>query len=845
MSIYDQRGPLNEGQQNWLRERIEQSARERIDEVFSSYDSKYATAEFKKLTEAYNGFLKFIYDQASNREPLDEVSRLVHVAALTEVLQDYYDAVTESDDRMLREFMETDPEEARDPVEQLAEDIESLEAQLEQDLDERERASLELDLHELYAQAEIFRANVKNGFWRSMAPTITNGAPLTEKERQAHLKNVCEFKGHQTDKFDAREVAESLVDEYNRQLVSHKVFNGVKANYSDAEIISHLQQVFPEKSEAEFKEEIDTWRLNTQGDRPPKITELQAYVRIIKMVYGDHPISALAFAGGAGLLGSLAPMMGSYLGEFGRTGDRTTALAAGGFGVASSLGQVELDRRLGQYMNERMNGEVGIGHQLFKGIMETSPEIFQKKDLAWVRKYADDTRQSIEQVAESTVTDIGARLSRIMFTAGAMAVRLENPALFVPCLVATSVNIALAMRGDQEIGDAGWEAREAAAEFTANLDQAMEVRATRGQGSAISSEVTDRLMAAQKKFLNVMAKYQGIGGLVMPGVLVGNAMLLNTQKADFFADFAEASIYSMQLSQELTELVKQISRVRQALRPAVDFANTLNDFMEGGNEQPSEWQVELRDIERKGLKLEHLVINPGDLMVLVGGSGSGKSTLLEAIYGFSLERGLMSVDGFDDDELDKRAFRDKIMLANQFYAIETKSLRDNVVGVDLPVNEETLRQVVAEFGFDKILDQINTTLEKPVGDPITQLIFNKDVKPSGGERKVFAMMAIEYRLRVNPDSVKMIILDEPTSGVDATLKRDIFSTITRWRQEFPDKTLIIVNHDGSLFEHLPEQTRILGFEKGKSMVQDETLAEARQHPDSPFGKLFGSTAART
>lgn len=844
MSIYDHKEPLNEEQQNWLRERIKQSAEEEVNEVFSEADKELASEGYLQLEKVYNEFLRYIFDQATNREPLNEVDRLVWVEKMAEALQGFYNSATDSDDRMLHGFMETDPEEARDSIEQLAEDIESLEAYLEQDLDEQERTSIELDLHELYAQAEIYRANVKNGFWRAIAPTITNSAPLTEKERQAHLKNVCEFKGRQVEKFDAKKIAESLVDEYNRQLVSHKIFTGVLAKYSDQEIIAHLQQVFPDRPESEFKVEIDSWRESVKENHPKKISELQAYTRIIKMVYGDRPISALAFAGGAGLLGGLAPMMGQYLGEFGRTGDKGTALLAGGFGILSTLGQVELDRRLGLFMNERMNGEVGIGHQLFDGVMGSSPELFQKKDLAWVRQYADETRKNIEDIAESTVTDIGARLSRIVFLTSAMAMRLENPALFLPCMVATLANVGLALHGDKEIGDAGWETRQAAAEFTSLLDKAMEVRATRGHQSSASSEIMWRVEVAQKKFLNTMAKYKAMGGFVMPVILVGNALLSNTQDPDWRGNFLEASIYSSQLSQESTELIKQISRIRQSLKPIIDFANTLNEFRESGQEVPTAWRVEFRDIKLEKLETDHLVINPGDLMVLVGRSGTSKSKLLRALYGFSLDRGLMNIDGYESNEVDIAAYREKIMLINQFYAIENKSLRDNVISGDLPVDEEVLRQSIAQFDFNEILNDVNDVRKQPYGDPVSEMIFNKDIQPSGGEVKLFSMIAVEYRLRVLPDSVKMIIIDEPTSGVDEITKRHIFETIARWRATYPDKTMVIINHDKQLFEYLPPETRILGFEKRKSITQDETLAEARLHPDSPFGKLFGSTVAK-
>jgi ABC-type branched-subunit amino acid transport system ATPase component len=86
----------------------------------------------------------------------------------------------------------------------------------------------------------------------------------------------------------------------------------------------------------------------------------------------------------------------------------------------------------------------------------------------------------------------------------------------------------------------------------------------------------------------------------------------------------------------------------------------------------------------------------------------------------------------------------------------------------------------------------------------------------------------------------MIILDEPTAGINnPSDSRCVFECIAAWRRDFPDKTIIISNHDSRLFGTLPGDSRILGLdaELGE-LTQDETLDQARENLDAPFAQLF-------
>ncbi|KKW34855.1 MAG: Thiol reductant ABC exporter, CydD subunit, partial [Candidatus Uhrbacteria bacterium GW2011_GWC2_53_7] len=224
---------------------------------------------------------------------------------------------------------------------------------------------------------------------------------------------------------------------------------------------------------------------------------------------------------------------------------------------------------------------------------------------------------------------------------------------------------------------------------------------------------------------------------------------------------------------------------------------------------------------------------------IVGESGSGKSTLLEMLYGFSPDRGLVLIDEIPKSDVDMRAYREGVAVANQFYAVESASFFENVISEQTPFDKAVFEEVVREHGFESWLRKVSGADDsEPLDTLVRRVVLNRDATLSGGERKRFGMMAIDYRMRVAPDTIKMILLDEPTFGADQMLKPVIFSMIARWREEHPDKTIVVVNHDPAFFDYLSDDSRVLGIEKDGTLSQNETLASAREHKNRPFHQVF-------
>ena len=171
----------------------------------------------------------------------------------------------------------------------------------------------------------------------------------------------------------------------------------------------------------------------------------------------------------------------------------------------------------------------------------------------------------------------------------------------------------------------------------------------------------------------------------------------------------------------------------------------------------------------------NLTIADGEFVILVGPSGSGKSTLLNMIAGLEeITEGELRIDG---ERMNERAPRDRdIAMVFQSYALYPHmTVRQNIgfplklAKVDKPTINEKVERVAALLGLTPYLDR------KP-----SQL--------SGGQRQRVAMGRAIVR---NP---KAFLMDEPLSNLDAKLRVQMRTTISRLQKEL-GTTTVYVTHD--------------------------------------------------
>lgn len=189
----------------------------------------------------------------------------------------------------------------------------------------------------------------------------------------------------------------------------------------------------------------------------------------------------------------------------------------------------------------------------------------------------------------------------------------------------------------------------------------------------------------------------------------------------------------------------------------------------------------------------NLNINDGEIHVIMGPNGVGKSTLSRVIMGDSNYKVTHGSIVFNGDNIiplsvDERA-KKGIFLAMQ-YPME-------IEGVS---NQDFLRTALSSVNNKRIgLYDFILKCEKGV----SELSMNKElihrslnVGFSGGEKKKNEVLQIKL---LNP---KFIILDELDSGLDVDSLRIVGENIRKYKDEYPDTSILIITHHPKILEYL-------------------------------------------
>jgi len=176
-----------------------------------------------------------------------------------------------------------------------------------------------------------------------------------------------------------------------------------------------------------------------------------------------------------------------------------------------------------------------------------------------------------------------------------------------------------------------------------------------------------------------------------------------------------------------------------------------------------------------------LTVRRGETLVVMGGSGCGKSTLLRHLTGALLPTaGSVFVFGQRIDELDEdglNAMRKRVGVLYQSGALfNSMTIADNVA---LPLREHTT--------LDEAIIDIQVTIKlELVG--LREHAQKLPAQISGGMKKRVGMTRAVV---LNP---KIILFDEPTTGLDPIIKRAIHQLIKETHARF-GFTAVIVSHE--------------------------------------------------
>src|SRR5574344_2123994 len=210
-------------------------------------------------------------------------------------------------------------------------------------------------------------------------------------------------------------------------------------------------------------------------------------------------------------------------------------------------------------------------------------------------------------------------------------------------------------------------------------------------------------------------------------------------------------------------------------------------------------------MESKALRDISFKIENGEFVGLIGHTGSGKSTLVQLLNGLLKPTGgNVYFNGADinDKEYDRNKLRSSVGLVFQYpehQLFEETVFKDVCFG---PVNMGLERKEVELRAYDAL---------KKVGLE-DDCFYQSPFDLSGGQKRRAAIAGV---LAMRPE---IMILDEPTAGLDPKGRDDILNLISHLREE-TGMTIILVSHSmEDVAEHV---SRILVMNRGMLIYDDE------------------------
>lgn len=169
-------------------------------------------------------------------------------------------------------------------------------------------------------------------------------------------------------------------------------------------------------------------------------------------------------------------------------------------------------------------------------------------------------------------------------------------------------------------------------------------------------------------------------------------------------------------------------------------------------------------------------IEPGHMVLLLGGSGSGKTTFINAVTGYEKANAQILLGGMNVyDEYDKMK-----------YSIGFVPQLDLMRGNDTVYRtllDAALLRLPADTRISELLERVNNVLEQ---FGLTTVKHSLVEKLSGGQRK---RLSIAMEFISDPF---LFVLDEPDSGLDGVIARDLMRHLRRIADQ--GKIVIVITH---------------------------------------------------
>lgn len=321
-------------------------------------------------------------------------------------------------------------------------------------------------------------------------------------------------------------------------------------------------------------------------------------------------------------------------------------------------------------------------------------------------------------------------------------------------------------------------------------------------------KLKEKMSATEKTWQEDQAKEAKLSGFSTALVLFLNGLLISgmlwfASNADFGTDeyhtayialFTFAALAAFEIIMPLGAAFLHIGQVIAAAERVTEVIEQKPLVEFNGNE---EFETKVRLIYAKDLSFSYpgqetlvlknltLDLGQGQKIAILGKTGSGKSSLLQLLVrNYDAHQGELLLAEKPISAYSEETLRHQICFLTQRVHVFSDTLRQNLQFASADkISDEKMMEVIHQVGLSKLLEQEGKGLDLWLGDGGRPL--------SGGEQRRLGLA------RILLNNAPILLLDEPTEGLDRETERQILRLIL---QHAENKTLIMVTHRLSSIE---------------------------------------------
>ena len=194
-------------------------------------------------------------------------------------------------------------------------------------------------------------------------------------------------------------------------------------------------------------------------------------------------------------------------------------------------------------------------------------------------------------------------------------------------------------------------------------------------------------------------------------------------------------------------------------------------------------------------------IKKGEIIALVGPNGAGKSTLVRLLSRlYDCDSGNIKYDDTDIRNIDPEEYRKHFSVVFQDFMLYNLTAGENIRmgNIDEKNPESRIKASAETTGINDLIDNLQNGYDTVIGN-----LFDDSRELSWGEWQKIALARALFR------DAPVLILDEPSSALDADTEYEIFS---RFREIVKGRTSILISHR---FTNVSLADRIIVLNKGE------------------------------